>query len=307
LFDDTYTYSKGRSVHREWVGKAKRGFSKLSILPYWNDYWKNLVKTTHYDDLIEAALRNTEKDVLFLRQNRISAEMREVLVNEYNKIGYMHGNVHIMPLNNIEDKQLQKTLFEVLETAANETIMTPGLGDIPRWLNHSKGRALTQYKAFVFAQTNNLLLPMILEQERRGRIPAYLATALSLGTITAAAKRKLRGQEIDDDGFWKEAVQYSGITGYLYDIYDIGDRIINRRAHWLDAVSPQTSAISDVFDVTKATISNKKMTESQLKKASRLLPFNNLFYLRPIIDYGIHEYSASTGRRLTKRRSSKWQ
>ncbi|NCB00832.1 MAG: hypothetical protein EOM67_01525 [Spirochaetia bacterium] len=300
LFDDTY---KGKSAPFEKMGKT---FFKMSFLPAWDNHWKKIAATLHYGDILDSCLgAGTKESELFLRQNRITKAMKEKISKSYELFGYEEGGNRFLPLDKIVDEDVKRALFSALHTAANETIITPGAGDIPRVLRKNWGSLLFQYKSFAFAYINNIITPMFMQKESRKHTAAYISTALALGGLSTYLKGLATGRETDIEkkDFWVNTVKNAGFFGFLFDT---GDSIVSF------ASDPERafSRLSPLFDffarttragVAAVTAPFKKgeMSNEDRHAIKRCIPFNNLFYYNRAIEEMIT--SDKTKRRRKRR------
>jgi hypothetical protein len=296
LLDETFTRGGAHSL-----GEIEKSFHRATMLPRWNDFWKRVTATLHYDSILEAALRNNEADQLFLRQNRISGKMKDILVKEFKSAGYKEEGLHFLPLDRIEDKSLMNTLTEALQTAANETVITPGAGDVPRILRGSIGSTLLQYKSFITAFHTNVFVPLLRQAESRKYLGQYIASSLALSTVTTDLKERIAGRKPDYSSldFWKRVLFRSNLLSFLPDVYEVGEGII--RFGDISKISAPIQTVDKMIQMAKFPSKKNMITEYEMRKAIGLIPFNNLFYLKAfLVDPLIRKEALNSGRKLVK-------
>lgn len=300
MFTDTY---KGKTPP---FAKLSRKFFKASLLPAWDSYWKKIAGTLHYGDILDACVRKgTPESDLFLRQNRITKGMRDKISKIYETFGYEEGGNKFLPLGKIKDEEVKRALFSAIHTAANETIITPGAGDIPRVLRKNWGSLLFQYKSFAFAYINNIVTPMFMQKESRKHVGAYVATALTLGGLSTYLKGLATGRETDIEkkDFWVNTVKNAGFLGFFFDTADSivsfasdPERAFSRLSPLFDFFARTTRA--GVATVT-APFKKGEMSNMDRHAIKRSIPFNNLFYYNRAIEEMIT--SEKTKRRRKRR------
>jgi hypothetical protein len=295
VIDETYTRGGMRAIR----GIEKK-FHSATLLPRWNDFWKRVSSTLHYDSILEASLRNNEADRLFLRQNRISAAARSKIVELFNSgKGYEHGGLKFLPLDRITDKPLRNTLWEALQTAADETVITPGAADVPKVLRGSIGSALLQYKSFITAYHTNVIVPILRQAESREHLAAYITSSIALGAVTVDLKERSAGRKPDYESanYWTEVLKRSGLLSFLPDVWNAVYGTLRRGD--ITQISAPIQTVNKVIRAGKNLLGKRKMTEKQTREAAGL--FTNLFYLKSlIIDPALRKEAESGGRRLVK-------
>ena len=101
---------------------------------------------------------------------------------------------------------------------ADTLVVTPSAGDKPIWFTSEIGRTLFQFKSFMMAATNRIMLP--LSQEGGIRPWKEITTAVGLGMGVYAFKQAAAGREISDDPtvLAFEAVENTGLAGYAVEM-----------------------------------------------------------------------------------------
>jgi len=158
-----------------------------------------------------------------------------------------------------------------------------------------------QFRSFAFSASQRVLLSGL--QQRDMAALNGLAVMLGLGGLVYYLKTSLAGIETSDDpGVWvSEAIDRSGMTGWIYDLNGIvekgtrgtvgvsaltGGPTLSRYAlrNAVGAVFGPTFGLGeDFFRVTGAAATGD-VKRSDIRSLRRLLPFQNVFYIRALLD-----------------------
>lgn len=97
----------------------------------------------------------------------------------------------------------------------DSVIVTPGVGDTPLFFSKEGWKLITQFKTFIFAQHNRVLVSGI----QQGDASFYLGAlgTVALGSMVYMMKQKLSGRDIDYswNNLVKEGIDRGGMIGWL--------------------------------------------------------------------------------------------
>lgn len=178
-------------------------------------------------------------------------------------------------------------------------IVTPGQ-DKPLWMSTELGKTIGQFKSFQLSSMQRVALSAM--QQRDAETMSGIMTALGLGAFSYAAKQWLAGREVSDNPLvWAvEAIDKSGITGWLMEVNAISEKATRGRvgasAITGEPVSryasrnvvgaffgPTPDAVADIFQVSGSIFAGDT-SKADLHKTRGLLPFQNLFYVRGLLN-----------------------
>ena len=199
------------------------------------------------------------------------------------------------------DEQAKIAYRAAINRSADTTITTPGI-ERPSLVDSSTAaRLVFQFKSFVFSSTTRTLLSGL--QQRDAAAVQGVITSLMMGAFSYYVYLASRGEadQFDPvknyDKIMDEAIDRSGLTGVL----SLGQQLLQR----IPATAPYTSfsserttrrASSDLIDLLAGpsynmakTVGNVMVgldepTESTLHQARLLAPYQNVFWLRLILD-----------------------
>lgn len=270
-------------------------FGRVSFMSYQNNIGKRIAGQMSSAGFIRSALKVakgkklpkveqerllsfnlTEKDML-----KIAAEFEE---HGQTANGSFIGNYHKWA-----DKDLARRLGAAIGNDVDSTIITPGKADIPFAVQKSQAlKSATQFQSFNMAATNKVLLSGL--QRRDKNVLAGVMTLLSLGYARYAVSEYLNGREPKFDlfTFFSESTSRSGVGGLITQHafnYLPGFKGSSRYTHTnvLEAlVGPTGSQGAKALTLLKE-LTDGDISEKDVNKMIRLLPMQNLFYLRVLI------------------------
>ena len=107
----------------------------------------------------------------------------------------------------------------------DRSIITPGIGERPLWMSNPTGQVIGQFRSFAFASTNKILVSGLQQRDLAALNGLWLM--LALASVSYASKQITSGRPISDDPrVWiMEAVDRSGMLGYLFDINNIVEKV----------------------------------------------------------------------------------
>lgn len=198
------------------------------------------------------------------------------------------------------DRQAVSALRSLINRDVDRIIVTPGIGDKSLWMSGDLGSTIGQFQSFAIASIQKTLVSGL--QQRDMAVLNGSLLMLALGAFSYWSKTLLAGQKPSNDPrVWAaEAVDQSGILGILMN----GDHIIEkwtgdhvgvsaltgqpaRRYTNVNAIGstfgPIAGRLFDLADLSRA-IASGQITASDAGKIRRLLPLQNLFYIRWLFD-----------------------
>jgi hypothetical protein len=278
------------------MGKiAKAGdalFGRLSLIAYWNNFGKRVAARTvsakilrHMKKLSKGGQLD-EKTISDLAQVGIGREHYAGIIRNLKNVDE-YGGSFIANLNKWDDPDLVRVYQGAIQRAANNTVITPGAGDVPLWMQKSEAaKTIMQFKSFANAAVGKILIHSL--QKRDANTAISLTMMVFLGAVSYNLKRITNGKEVDLDPatLLAEGVSRSGMPGVVFD-YGVAlnpwARVSSRFAGQNQTETifgPTLGLTADALQVANKLARGEELTEKEKKDAMRMVPFNNLFYLR---------------------------
>ena len=207
------------------------------------------------------------------------------------------------------DAELADRFNSYLSRHAERAIVTPGAGDLPKFFtSHPIFRLMGQYKGFGFASVNKTTIPMVQGMMAGDAHQAFGFLGLTLlGTGSYMLRQKMYDREISEN--WQTLAWEGLLKGGAIGIYSdglavsqkvtgnwagLGDKLgvespsrYYARGFITDILGPSVGLIESVGYTANAlsrAAGGEQLTDVDYARAWRMVPFNNLFYLRSVLE-----------------------
>ncbi|MBF0246814.1 MAG: hypothetical protein HQL36_01880 [Alphaproteobacteria bacterium] len=281
-------------------------YGLVSIMAPWNAALKQWAGTVSSTRILEEAtswragtIKGANKE--YLAMLGIDASRADKIAAMFDEFGERHGEVWIANTERWTDRDALRSFRAALAKDVDRTIVTPGVGDRPLWMSKEWGKTVGQFKSFVVASAQRVLLSGLQQRDMATLNGAMLMVGLGMG-VTAYKNWEAGREQPEDLGEWiANGVDRSGLTGWFFDVNNIAEKA-TRGAVGLSAltgngpmsryanrntagaiVGPTAGAAKDMFSVTGA-LATGDWWESDVHALRRLLPYQNLFYARWLFD-----------------------
>jgi len=292
------------------IQKMTDRFSKLTGLPYWNQFWKEFAGTVIIDRALDNMIKGIDnlsaKEVRWLRSLGLGdmATGAKQLQAE-GAIEKVQGLWTINP-----DKMpgpLMDLFFAGVKKEIDTTIVSKGIGDAPLFAETKLGRIATQFKSFGAASNQRMLIRGM--QDDLGNFTAGMAGMITTGMFIYMLKQLEAGREIDDNpGTWlAEGIDRSGMFFLFFEANNIVEKIGRPGVYQaLDAKAPASrfasrnavgalagplfGSATDLFTVLGQGArainpgAEVDLSPGDVKATRRLAPYATLPYWRWMVD-----------------------
>jgi hypothetical protein len=184
----------------------------------------------------------------------------------------------------------------------NDTIVTPG-ADRPNWMDENLAfKLLAQFRSFTFTSTNRVVLAGLQEQDMAVMIGVIFS--LAMGTVSYYTYAASRGgntlaeaMKLNEGKWADEAITRSGLLGVFGEAHALAERIpalqnyvtfsgqrTTRRAAQgtIGQVLGPSYGLSE--NLINVLMGIDDPTQSTLRQARQMTPYQNIFYLRQLLD-----------------------
>ena len=289
--------------------KFTRTFAKYSGMNAWNSTMKKVAAFTAQNRFIDdsrnyATLSSKRKERL--AKAGISERMAKAIAKQSDEHGEKLGPSWHANTNEWTDREAANLFERVLLKDVDSTIITPGIGDRPLFMSTELGKTLLQFKTFFLAAHNNALIPMA-QQLARGDMAAIegIVVGMSLGMMSEWTRLNIsgRGDELDNYSMrdWVRAgLDRSGIATIPMELINMSDRILQGQIsqsmglmegsryfyrNWLGSLAgPAVGYVSDIATTSQNLINSDGLSERDIHSIRRMMPYQNMFYLRMLIN-----------------------
>lgn len=303
-----------------------------NFLNHWNAFNKRMVTLGIEDMLIDVSIKVaagrsvSERDLGVLRSLGFGERDFSYIAAQYGEHGstkkkVFGGDFYLSGSGNWTGNDFFRYQMKV-NAAVDSIIVTPGLGDLPKWFKDSRLAPLVQFKSFLFASTQRLFLPMV----QRGVVYkdlnqfAMLFGQTMLGTLSYAIHEIANGKDPFDSSLredeetgemvpnnWKakmvlEGIERGGSLSLLFGMSNFTDRTLGFGIHTLFggelgqryrartlsdiAFGPLGGFGDDLFKSLGLVSAPFKgeFSEGQLGALRRMIPFQNVIWMKALVD-----------------------
>jgi hypothetical protein len=288
-------------------------FSRITGMASWNAALKTLAVGLEQDAIVRAAQRGnlTGFKRAKMAELGIGNDMLERISGELNTHAKEVDGLYRANAEAWKDTEAARVYERAIRKSADTVVLTKGVGDTPLFMSTELGKTLFQFKSFGMATVNRLLVPMA-QGVARGDIATINGGAmmLALGAMANATRDWAAGKEPSTDPARVaiEAFDRAGFTTYLAEPADaISGAIGGPRFGRFTSQSPFESLTGPTFGTgediyktiqgmsTEAGEFDPSVKATDVYRFRKLLPYQNLFYLRRLINGLEGEFSETIG------------
>lgn len=279
----------------EYAQKAANMFTRVTGMATWNSSMKFLASALQQDEILRAAIKGgaSQRKLAQFAQIGIAPSDLKKIARQFEKHGETDG-LHRARTDLWDDKELALKYEAAILKAADTAVLTKGVGDTPLFMSSELGKTIFQFKSFGMAAVNRLIIPVAQGLQRRDlAVMNGLMAMLALGYLRYAAKQWTSDRPIDTDAatVMKEAIDGAGLTTYLAEPYDVFAGMMDlprfsryKDRSWLETMAgPNAGTITDMMG-TVSDMRRDGVSQRDIHKMRKLLPYQNLFYLRRAIN-----------------------
>lgn len=276
-----------------------RGFSKVNLMAYWNQHVNRMAAHMSAAKIIR--LLRTDKAGKALKQDEIELlatagiDMRlrdRILSQPFEEVD---GSI-ISHHKHWKDAEAKQNFAQAIRQLSNNAPLQPGKGDLPPIFTQNKlAQALVQFKSFVAAVSNRIVVPAIERADQNVLMGAVVMMALA--NISGYTRTELVNGQKYDTGLTNLLVQggqRSGLVPLLADgVFTaagamgigpggkgarFGDRSVTGFIGGPSLHLPQ-----DLLSMIART-SQKGLDATAIRQMTSFLPYQNVFYLRMLLE-----------------------
>jgi len=307
--------------------KFTRTFAKYSGMNHWNGTMKHIAAFTAQNRFINDAIGFTKlsaKRKERLLKAGIDERMAKAISEQAQEHGKKVGSSWDANTSEWVDREAAGLFERVLLKDVDSSIITPGIGDRPLFMSTEMGKTVLQFKTFFLAAHNSALIPMA-QQLARGDMAAVegIVTGISLGMMSEWIRLNLSGRGDELEGYsmqdWARAgLDRSGISTVPMEFINMADRMLDGRLsqsvglkqgsryfyrNWAGTLmGPTFGYAGDVGALMQNLVNSDGISERDIRSLRRLMPYQNMFYLRMLINDMEKEVVKATGATPRKRR-----
>lgn len=281
---------------------ASNAFSIISLQSPWNTVMKSWASVMSQDDFLRAAVKVREGTRLGKNlQARLAslglddAMLRRIAI-EADVHGIEDNGLRFANSDQWTDQAAARAFENSVIREADTAVLTPGAGELPLVYSSEWGKALLQFKSYALSSTSRLVVPM-LQGWAQGDLKMMSGTMalFGLSSMSYTLKQLAADQVIESDPvrFAREMVDKSGVLAWGGDIlfpglWQFGADDLSR---WSDRqpvetlLGPVAGTVADAYTSRwPVRVMDGEVTEADVHKLRRLMPGQNLFYIRRLVN-----------------------
>ena len=281
-------------------------FGNATLMNQWNDMMQEIAGSMSISRTLRAIDRwaNTGKmsrqERIRLNNLGIDESSYRTIYREFKKTGGVEGGSYYTNHGdwNVNDPDVAKAWEQFSGSIVSEidfTAIVPGMGDKPLASHTLVGQLMLQFKSFLFASTNRVLLAGL----SRNDANFYMGTVATLfmGALSYTISSKVRRPDEEVDLSWgklsQEAIDRSGILGVYMEGFNLANKAVggtgstryHSRGIWGALAGPTGGAVEDILFLMNKSGNvafgddYEALDTKDAEKVRRLMPYQNLFYL----------------------------
>lgn len=283
------------------VKGATEKFGFVTLMDAWNSSLKQISGVIVEDRIADAArawAKGTisKTDIEKLAASGIDKAKAQRIAAFIQKHGEEMDGVRFTRTDLWEDAALARTFKQAVARDVDNIIVTRGVGDVPLWGSKELGKHVIQFKSFG-AATVRRTLQLGLQQRDMATLNGVLIM-MALGSATYAMKAQLAGRDIETEpgALMLEGLDHSGILGMIWEVPMMANRTLGgalfdtslsryRTRPQLGALFGPAFGMGERFTGIAIGGLRGDVSDANVHAARRLLPYNNLFYMRWLFDH----------------------
>lgn len=299
-------YSRRSFLERglEWSSQKFGNFTLMNQYTDTMKMWSGLItqsKVLNAANAVAGGKKLSKKEITKLAHIGIDESMLHRIAGQYSRHGedldgLLTGHSHLW-----DDRVVREAFQSAILKDVRTTVITPGIGDTPLMMSSELGKIVMQFKTFFFATHNRALVSGI----QSGDASFYYGALLQvgLGSLVYVLKSMMAGREINTDpaNLVKEGLDWSGMMGWLGEPNNVLENLSGgtygmsamfggppasryQSRNGIGALlGPTFDLGGDIKNIT-AGVLNGEFDDREVRSVRKLLPFQNLFYLAPLLN-----------------------
>jgi len=298
------------------VQSGGRQFGMVSLMAPWNATMKQFASIMTLNRIMRNAVKRAEGKTLSKGEQEymaflgISDGAARRMGIEFKQHGVKKNGLWLPNAENWapEAGNVRDALSVALRKDIDRTIVTPSVGEKPKFASTMTGALMLQFKSFAFSATQKMLIAGLQQRDAAAVNGALLS--MVLGGLVYYLKGEMAGKpaliptSIDDTNwgvFMGEAFDRSGLAGILMEGNNLVEKVsrgkvglaaltgkpISRYAsrNTLQSLAGPTFGLAeDALDIAGSVFDDRQWTRKDNHRIRQVIPGQNIFYLRKPID-----------------------
>jgi hypothetical protein len=301
LIADVGDYTQGGTIVERGLRSAANKFGRINFL----DHWTAGIKQLHAVTMQTSIFDGLSKGKYDKRLSRLGISKADAdnMWKQVDKHGRKEDGVWITNAKNWDSPALERMWGAAVRKESDRVIIIPGQ-EKPLFMSSELGKSIGQFRSFILSATQRVFIAGLQNQDHNAL--GGFASLVGMGMFTYYLKQQIAGRPLaEDPQEWiMEGIDRSGALGVLGEINNTVEKISSnsiglRPVLGIDAPASKQvsrtvnesilgptfgSLLSTTIAASNAVTSGEEMTEADVRTLRRLIPLQNLFYLRKGFD-----------------------
>jgi len=211
------------------VANMANVFSKMTLLPYWNDIHKSIASVLVQNRVLKNSMVDYERlaapEKKYMGFLGIDAFMAERIARQFDEFGKVEGGVHVPGIERWSDDGARRAFAAAVNKDVDGVIVTKGVADVPLFAHTPAGRALLQFRTFALSTNQRVLMRGM--QEGQAKFLTGVTGMMALGMAAYWFKQRESGRDLSNNpGTWvAEGLERSGIFAIAFEINNTWEKV----------------------------------------------------------------------------------
>lgn len=160
----------------------------------------------------------------------IDEQMAQRIAEQFEKHGMQEDGIYGANVSQWDDALAARAWAAALNKDVDRTIVSPGVADRPLWMRTNWGKLIMQFRSFMLASHQRVLIAGL--QERPHRFAEQLVGATAIGMMLSWLGHKINNDEenaqklLDNRGLWvANGLDRSGVMDIPFNISDTAEKM----------------------------------------------------------------------------------
>jgi hypothetical protein len=290
------------------MGKAANfNFMYVNLMSRWTEFMKSAASVTIGSRILEDSIKWSKGTLADKNKTKLAASgIDESMAKKIAKQFELNGTKlkHNFMANTAEwtDDGAKQAFGAALNKDINITIVTPGKGDTPLFMNYELASTIVQFKKFAMAATQRMLLRGMQEKDLDFLFGSMLlmGTGMLVDAVYSEFRFNKDYSKLSLTEKLLNAFDRSGLGGIYVDVNRSIEALTDNRIgirpllgegkpygssmkSKVGLIGPSASQIYNIFDIMYDVGANK-YNHYTARNVRRLIPFQNVWYLDWLFD-----------------------
>ena len=301
IIADVADYTQPNTAFERGLQYATDNFGRINLMDYWTTGVKQLHAVTMQNSVIDGLLKG-QVDKRLARLG-IDDGNAQAIAAELKKHATKVDGVYLSNARNWDSPALERIWGAAIRKESDRVIVVPGQ-EKPLFMSSELGKTVFQFKSFMFSSTQRMTIAALQSQDHNSLAGVLMLT--SLGMMSYSFKQWNAGREIAEDPveLMIEGIDRSGVLGGIMEINNTVEKLSSNnfgmravlgvevpaarfasRSMSENLLGPTFGSFLDTsLRVANAGLSEDGWNESDTRALRRLLPYQNLTYIRQSLD-----------------------